>query len=127
MPGVVSLLPEPFSTRIEDLWEAMQRDFGIPKGYSGAIPHITFHIGANDVAAGAEAVVESVANATSPFSISTAGLGVFGVSRPVLHLIVPAHRQSRHSRNTSNGSSLLLGSLQPIRTSRRKSGSPTSP
>ena len=88
MPGVIALLPEPFSGRVEALWETMEREFGIPRGYPGAVPHMTFHLGSHDIEAGAEAVVERVARATSPFRINSAGLGVFGGPGPVLHLMV---------------------------------------
>jgi 2'-5' RNA ligase len=66
----------------------MEREFGVPRGYPGAIPHITFHIGNHDTDSGAEAVVAQVAAQTTPFSITTSGLGVFGGSPPVLHLMV---------------------------------------
>jgi 2'-5' RNA ligase len=66
----------------------MERHFGIPRGYPGAIPHITFHLGSHDIDPGAEAVVQRVAAATAPFTIQSAGLGVFGGTVPVLHLMV---------------------------------------
>ena len=88
MPGVIALLPNPFSSRIESLWETMERDFGIPRGYPGAIPHLTFHLGSHDIEAGAEALVERLAAATTPFTVRTSGLGVFGGDVPVLHLMV---------------------------------------
>ena len=88
MPGVIALLPAPFSARVEQLWEAMERQFGVPRGYPGAIPHISFHIGNHDIETGAETVVERVANSTRPFNVFTAGLGTFGGPTPVLHLMV---------------------------------------
>lgn len=88
MPGVISLLPEPFAGRVEALWEAMRREFGVPRGYPGAVPHLSFHIGNHDVDAAAEAVVERVARATRPFTVYSAGLGVFSGAVPVIHLCV---------------------------------------
>jgi len=86
VPGVIALLPEPFSGRVEALWEHMAREFGVPRGYPGAIPHLSFHIGAHDVDSGADAVVERVARETEPFTVYSAGLGVF--PGPVVHLTV---------------------------------------
>ena len=88
MPGVISLLPEPFSARVVALWETMEREFGVPRGYPGAVPHITFHLGTHDIAPGAEDVVRRVAARTAPFVIHSAGLGVFGGPVPVLHIMV---------------------------------------
>lgn len=88
MPGVISLLPSPYAERIEALWQAMHERFGVPLGYPGAVPHITFHLGAHDVAADAATVVEAVAARTAPFTIVTSGLGVFGGPVPVIHLAV---------------------------------------
>lgn len=88
MPGVVALLPQPYATRVETLWDEMADRFGIPRGYPGAVPHMTVHLGANDAEPGSSAVVAAVAGRTAPFSVTTSGLGVFGGLEPVLHLAV---------------------------------------
>ncbi|MEO8540989.1 MAG: 2'-5' RNA ligase family protein, partial [bacterium] len=76
------------TARVASLWHEMHDRFGIPLGYSGALPHITFHLGTHDVETGAETVGQAVAAATPPFAITTAGLGIFGGPTPVLHLMV---------------------------------------
>jgi 2'-5' RNA ligase len=86
VPGVIALLPEPFAGRVDTIWRGMTREFGVPRGYPGAVPHVSFHIGTHDVDAGAEAVVERVARETEPFRVYSAGLGVF--PGPVVHLTV---------------------------------------
>lgn len=88
MPGIISLLPEPFAGNVERLWDSMHREFGVPRGYPGAVPHITVHLGARDAEPGSAGVVETVAQRTPPFAISTAGLGVFGGAERVVHLTV---------------------------------------
>ena len=88
MPGVIALLPQPFSGRVEALWEQMESSFGVPRGYPGAIPHFTLHLGSHDVDPGAEEVVRAVANRTAPFTVYTSGLGVFGGPVPVVHVMV---------------------------------------
>lgn len=88
MPGIISLLPEPFAASVERLWDGMNHEFGVPRGYPGGVPHITFHLGARDAEPGAAGVVETVAKRTAPFGITTAGLGVFGGPKPVVHLAV---------------------------------------
>ena len=88
MPGVVALLGEPHKSMVEALWEGMHREFGVPIGYPGAVPHISLHIGEHDVAAGAEQVVQTVARASAPLTVYSAGLGVFTGPVPVVHLTV---------------------------------------
>lgn len=88
MPGVIALLDPAHSAKVEALWDTMAREFAVPRGYSGGIPHITFHLGNHDVDAGADKVVETVARRTPPLVITTAGVGVFGGSPPVLYLAV---------------------------------------
>ncbi|MGE3074770.1 MAG: 2'-5' RNA ligase family protein [Dehalococcoidia bacterium] len=88
MPGVIALLPEPFAGRVAGLWDAMERDFGVPRGYPGAVPHLTFHIGNHDTETGAGPIIHRVARETRPFTVFTAGLGVFGDEPPVIHLMV---------------------------------------
>jgi 2'-5' RNA ligase len=88
MPGVIALLPEPFAAKVEALWDTMEREFGVPRGYPGAIPHLTFHLGSHDIDAGADEVIRRVAARTAPFTVHSAGLGVFGGSPPVVHIMV---------------------------------------
>ena len=88
MPGVIVLLPEPFAGRVARLWETMEREFGVPRGYPGAVPHVTFHLGNHDTDPAAAPAVERVARATAPFTAYSAGLGVFGAEPPVVHLTV---------------------------------------
>lgn len=88
MPGVIALLPGPFAGRVESLWEEMEARFAVPRGYPGAIPHFTLHLGSHDVDPGAEEVVRKVAARTRPFTVFTSGLGVFGGPVPVVHIMV---------------------------------------
>lgn len=88
MPGVIALLDDANAARVENLWGAMEREFGVPRGYPGAVPHISFHLGSHDVEAPAEAIVRRVAGETPPFTVYSAGLGVFGGAVPVLYLTV---------------------------------------
>lgn len=88
MPGVIALLDPPHSAKVEALWDTMSRDFAVPRGYPGATPHITFHLGNHDIDAGAGKVVETVARRTAPLVITTSGPGIFGGAPPVLYLAV---------------------------------------
>jgi 2'-5' RNA ligase len=88
VPGVIALLDDANAARVEALWDAMGREFGVPRGYPGAVPHISFHLGSHDVEAAAETIVRGVSRETPPFTVHSAGLGVFGGPVPVLYLTV---------------------------------------
>lgn len=88
MPGIITLLDEPFASRIEDLWEAMEREFGVIRGYPGAIPHFSYHLAeAYDLEA-AEMVIAAIAWAGRPFAVETSGFGVFTGPAPVVYIPV---------------------------------------
>ena len=38
MPGILFLLHRASHDRIERLWDQMEREFGVAKGYPGALP-----------------------------------------------------------------------------------------
>ncbi len=84
MPGVIALLDPATTARVEALWSEMERHFGIPRGFPGAIPHITFHLGEFDLEPAAAAVVERVAAGTRPFTLHSSAAGVFGGPSPVV-------------------------------------------
>ena len=88
MPGVITLLDPPNAARVEALWEGMSREFGVPRGYPGAIPHMSLHLSSHDVDPGAARIVERVARESTGFTVHSAGLGVFGGPVPVIHLMV---------------------------------------
>ena len=88
MPGIITLLDEPFASRIEDLWEAMDREFGVARGYPGAIPHFSYHLAEEYDLEIAEKVVAAVALAERPFEVETSGFGVFTGPAPVVYIPV---------------------------------------
>ena len=88
MPGIITLLDEPFASRIEDLWEAMEREFGVRRGYPGAIPHFSYHLAEEYDLGIAETVVAALALAERPFEVETSGFGVFTGAAPVVYVPV---------------------------------------
>jgi len=94
MPGVIALLDREHTARVEAIWDEMSAQFGVGRGFSGGIPHVTFHIGAHDVAAEAADVVGKVARATAPFTVYSGGLGVFTGLQPILYVPVARSPQA---------------------------------
>jgi len=88
VPGIVFLLDELNHARIERLWDQMEREFGVPKGYPGALPHFTVHLAAAYDLEATHSLVEEIANTRAPFAVTTTGLGVFTGELPILYIPV---------------------------------------
>lgn len=88
MPGVIALLDDEHHAQVEWLWAEMERAFGIPAGYPGAMPHVTFHLAGGYDPAPTLAAVAEIAAAQPPFQLRTTGLGVFTGAAPVIHIPV---------------------------------------
>lgn len=88
MPGVIFLLDEASNARIESLWDEMEREFGVPKGFPGALPHLTAHLAGGYILEAVRAVIEATVATKAPFTVPTAGLGVFTGELPILYIPV---------------------------------------
>ncbi len=89
MPGVISLLDPAATRRVEDLLDEMTARFGVGRGFPGGIPHVTFHLSDRDVEPGAIEVVRGVAEATTPFTLFSSGVGSFmAPGGPILYITV---------------------------------------
>ncbi len=45
MQAVFSLLPEPYNTQVEQIWDLLKDDFGLSYVHITPIPHITWQLG----------------------------------------------------------------------------------
>lgn len=86
--GVISLLDGAEAVRVERLWESMEREFGVPRGFPGAIPHVSYHLGDYPADAPLNARLAALADRKEPFSAQVSGIGIFGGPNPVLYLAV---------------------------------------
>ncbi len=66
----------------------MEREFGIAKGFPGALPHLTVHLASAYDMDGTRGVVAECANRRKPFEAETSGLGVFSGELPILYIPV---------------------------------------
>lgn len=88
MHGLVSLLPEPYSQRVEDLWTELETCHGLQGIRVTPFAHFSWQIAWAYDFAGLEAVLHELAAVTHPFSVRTCGLGLFTGLRPVLYIPV---------------------------------------
>jgi 2'-5' RNA ligase len=88
MPGIITVLDPPIADRIERLWDEMEREFGVPRGYPGALPHFSYHLAESYHLERAAGVVRDLAAATPEFTVETSGFGVFTGLEPVFYIPV---------------------------------------
>lgn len=88
MAGVISLLEGADAGRVERLWDSMQHEFGVLRGFPGAVPHVSYHLGEYPADAALNARLSAIAEVTAPFSAVVSGIGIFGGPSPVLYLAV---------------------------------------
>jgi len=88
VPGVITVLPEPFASRVESLWDSMTREFGMARGYPGALPHFTYHLAETYDMPRAASTLAAIARETRPFEVETSGIGVFTGVQPVVYIPV---------------------------------------
>lgn len=84
--GVVSLLDDAYNGRIEIIWQKLEDRFGAEAIQRTPYPHFSYHVADNyDMTPVADALNE-VIDEMHPFTVRTAGLGVFTGDEPVLYI-----------------------------------------
>jgi 2'-5' RNA ligase len=88
MAGIISLFEGGDAQHVERIMDGMVREFGVPRGFPGGEPHISYHLGDYRPEPPLTTRVAAVASATHPFEVQVSGYGVFGGPSPVLYLAV---------------------------------------
>lgn len=86
--GIVALLDTESSAKVEAIWAEFQAEFGVHGVSRTPIPHFSFHVAEAYDAVQTIATVKEIAQTMPPFSVRTAGLGIFTGAMPVLHIVV---------------------------------------
>ena len=86
MQGVVSLLDDQHYARVEAIWEELGQKFDVRGMYVNAYPHFSFQVAEAYEDEACESYLRGLAARTQPFRVRTAGLGVFTVANPILHI-----------------------------------------
>jgi hypothetical protein len=82
--GVTSILDDRHRDIVEEIWSDLE-GVGIERDRAIPAPHLSYQSGDYDVEALWPAL-ERLAGATSPFTVRTSGLGVFGGATPLLYV-----------------------------------------
>ncbi len=88
MQAVISLLPEPYTSQVEQIWNALEDRFGLSYIRVTPFPHFTWQLGD---AYHEEEVIPRLHEFTlrqKPFEVKTQGLNFFTSERPVLFIEV---------------------------------------
>jgi 2'-5' RNA ligase len=88
MHGIVALLDDEHTARIEALWDELHKSCGLRCIQMTPFPHFSWHIAEKyDFDQLAEKLA-FIAQQTAPFTIRTAGLGVFTGENPVVFIAI---------------------------------------
>ena len=88
MHGLVTLLPSPFYERIEAIWDQLEQTCGLKGVRITPYPHFSWNIAEDYDFNRLKEVVTTVASNTRPFTVRTAGLGLFAGESPVVYILV---------------------------------------
>jgi 2'-5' RNA ligase len=86
MHGVVSLLDDVHYALVEKLWDELAQKFDVRGIYVTPFPHFSYQVAESYDVEAVESVLRDVAGRTRPFRVRTAGLGIFTVASPILHI-----------------------------------------
>ena len=89
MHGIVSLLDEQHSKRVQDVWAILERRLGLRGIYATPYPHLSYHVAEHYEVDLLKPILRQVAANTPPFEVVTTGLGIFITGlNPLLYITV---------------------------------------
>jgi 2'-5' RNA ligase len=85
MHGIVSLLDESANQQVRQLWDELHHRFGIQQLVERVpFPHFSYQVAADYQEDELDDALRTFAADHQPFTVTTAGLGIFAGSQPVL-------------------------------------------
>lgn len=91
--GAVALLDDATTAKIEAIWHEFQATFGVHGVSRTPIVHFSFHVAEAYDAIKTFSTITAIARTMPPFTVRTAGLGIFTGMLPVIH--IPVVRNER--------------------------------
>lgn len=77
MHGIVSLLDEAHSRRVEEVWAKLEHSLGLRGIYVTPFPHLSYHVAEHYKVDLLEPILHKFAANTPPFEVIATGLGIF--------------------------------------------------
>jgi 2'-5' RNA ligase len=88
MHGLVTLLPEPFYSKVNTLWDGLETEFGLNGIRVTPYPHFSWNIAERYRRPSLDLVLAEIAAESSTIPVQIDGIGLFAAPRPVLFLKV---------------------------------------
>lgn len=88
MQAVVSLLPEPFNTQVEQIWDFLEDHFGLRYIRITPFPHFTLQLGEGYQEEDVLPLLHEFCMRQEPFEVQTKGINYFSGEKPVLFIEV---------------------------------------
>ncbi len=88
MHGLVSLLPQPYYGKVEQIWDDLERRFGLRGIRVTPLPHFSWNIGEVYPQEKLEPAMREVAAQIPPLVTRAGGLGIFPGPEPVIFIPV---------------------------------------
>jgi 2'-5' RNA ligase len=88
MYAVVSQLDDQHQQLTKNLWTELDKKFGLQGAYTQSFPHFSYQVAQGYDLGLLESLVESIAQNTPQFQVTTSGLGIFTEIMPILYIPV---------------------------------------
>lgn len=114
MDGVITLLPEPFNSLVEEIWNDLAETCGVRGVFSTPVPHFSWHVAERYDQDLLQQALKELCAHTRPFQVHTAGLGVFSREHPVvfISLVKDARLLQLHKRLCRVVAPLATGEIE---------------
>jgi len=88
MNGIASLLDNPATSRVEHLWQELEAHCGLVGVKATPFPHLSWQVTEDYDLPRLEAALQALARQVRPFTIHTAGLGLFTGVNPIVYISI---------------------------------------
>ena len=91
MHGLVTLLPEPFYSKVNAVWDGLEKEFGLNGIRVTPYPHFSWNIGETYHRPDLDLALGEIAENAPEILVHTEGISLFPAPRPVLFIKVLRH------------------------------------
>ncbi len=88
MNGIASALDKPATAYVENLWGDLEKHCGLTGYKSAMFPHFSWQVTEAYDQRNLKGVVGRIASQTRPFSVRTAGIGLFTGDNPIIFISI---------------------------------------
>lgn len=86
--GIVSTLDDAHHARIEHIWSELQDRFDVQGIHQTPVPHFSYHVATQYDTDELPAALLNLCGQFEPFTVRTAGLGIFTGEHPTLYVLI---------------------------------------